>query len=97
MSTGPPLLVDLWNSLPPEAQALIMALRADVAELQTRVRALQQQVNELQNQPNQNSTNSSRPPSTDPRAGPVDVRAHRGHRADQQHGGASIAARGDVA
>jgi transposase len=66
MSAGPPLPADVWIRLPPEARALVEALRADVGELQGQVRALRQQVEELQARLNQNSTNSSRPPSTDP-------------------------------
>ena len=66
MSAGLPLPADLWDSLPPEARALILALRAEAAELRAKVQALQQQVDELQDRLNQNSTNSSRPPSTDP-------------------------------
>jgi transposase len=66
MSAEPPLPVDLWDSLPPEARALILALRVEVAELQAKVQALQQQVHEWQDRLNQNSTNSSRPPSTAP-------------------------------
>src|SRR5262245_61473055 len=68
MSTGPPLPTSLWGRLPPEARAIITALRAEVAELRTRVRSLQQQLQVLQNRLDQNSTNSSRPPSTDPPA-----------------------------
>jgi transposase len=45
---------------------LVLALRAEADELRVKVCALQQQVQELQQQLNQNSTNSSRPPSTDP-------------------------------
>jgi hypothetical protein len=33
MSTRPLLPADLWDSLPPEARALILALRAEAAEL----------------------------------------------------------------
>jgi transposase len=65
MSIGPLLPADLWDSLPPEARALILALRAEAAELRAQVQTLQQQVQELQERLNQNSTNSSRPPSTD--------------------------------
>ena len=65
MSAGPPLPVDLWDSLSPEARALILRLQAEAAELRAKVRALQQQVHDLQERLNQNSTNSSRPPSTD--------------------------------
>src|SRR4051794_38903032 len=66
MSARPPLPADLWDSLPSEVRALILAQRAEVAELQARVQALQRQVQELHERLNQNSTNSSRPPSTDP-------------------------------
>jgi transposase len=66
MSASPPLLAELWESLPPEARALILALRAEVAELWARVRAQQEQIQELQERLNQNSINSSRPPSSDP-------------------------------
>jgi transposase len=66
MSARPPLPADLWDSLPSEVRALILAQRAEVAELQAKVRALQQQIHELYDRLNQNSTNSSRPPSTDP-------------------------------
>jgi transposase len=65
MSTGPPLPADLWDSLPPQARALILGLQAEAAELRARMRALQQQVHDLQERLNQNSTNSSRPPSSD--------------------------------
>ncbi len=68
MSAGPLLPADLWDSLPPEASALILALRAEVAELRTKVREQQEQLRELQERLGQNSTNSSRPPSADPPA-----------------------------
>ena len=63
MSAGPPLPVDLWDSLSREARALIRTRQAEAAELRAKVRALQEQVHELQERLNQ--TNSSRPPSTD--------------------------------
>src|SRR5438874_938282 len=50
---------DMWEQLPPEAQAYIQALEARVATLEARVRTLQEQVN-------QGSRNSSRPPASDP-------------------------------
>src|SRR5262249_2271803 len=56
MSGGPLLPADVWDRLPPEARALIQALRAEV-------QALQQQVRDLRERLNENSTNSSRPPS----------------------------------
>jgi transposase len=65
MTDGPPLPADLWGSLPPEAQALILALRAEVAELRAEVRDQQRHIAELQERLNVNSANSSRPPSTD--------------------------------
>src|SRR5438874_182292 len=68
MSAGPPLPTDLWDSLPPEARALILALRAELAELRAKVREQQAQLHELRERLNQNSTNSSRPPSSDPPA-----------------------------
>jgi transposase len=68
MSAGQLLPADIWDSLPTEARALILALQAEAAELRTKVRALQQLVHELQDRLNQNSTNSSRPSSTDPPA-----------------------------
>ena len=66
MSARPPLPAHLWDRLPPEARALILALRAEVAELRARVREQQGQIQELQERLNQNASNSSRPPSTDP-------------------------------
>ena len=68
MSTGPPLPADLWDRLPPEARALILALRAEVADLRAQVHEQQELIQGLQERLNQNSTNSSRPPSTDPPA-----------------------------
>ena len=50
---------DMWEQLPPEAQAYIQALEARVATLEARVRTLQEQLN-------QSSRHSSRPPSSDP-------------------------------
>ena len=41
MSAGPPLSVDLWDSLSPEARAQILTLQAEAAELRAKVRALQ--------------------------------------------------------
>jgi hypothetical protein len=39
MSAGPPLPVDLWDTLSPEARALILTLQAEEAELRAKVRA----------------------------------------------------------
>ena len=68
MNAGPTLPTELWNRLPPEARALILALRAEVAGLRDTVREQKHQIQALQEQLNQNSTNSSRPPSSDPPA-----------------------------
>jgi len=58
--SGPfPLPPEVWDRLPPEAQALIRALQAQV-------QALQQRVADLEARLGQNSTNSSRPPASDP-------------------------------
>jgi transposase len=66
MSARLPLPTDLWDSLPPEVRTLVLALRAEVAELRAKVREQQLQIEALHERLNQNSTNSSRPPSTDP-------------------------------
>src|SRR5579871_3691499 len=63
MPSVPPIPVELWNQIPPAAQAAILAL---VQRYERRVQALQQQVAQLTERLNQNSTNSSRPPSSDP-------------------------------
>src|SRR3954453_15653361 len=63
MSSVPPIPVELWNQIPPAAQAAILAL---VQQYKQRLQALQQQVDQLTERLNQNSTNSSRPPSSDP-------------------------------
>ena len=64
--TAPPLPSEVWDRVPREAQALILGLQAEVERLQAAVKILQGQVQDLRAQLNQNSTNSSRPPSTDP-------------------------------
>jgi transposase len=48
----------LWNTVPPEAQAAILAV---IASLEKRIADLEARLN-------QNSTNSSKPPSSDPPA-----------------------------
>src|SRR5215218_4622222 len=63
MQSVPPIPVELWNRIPPAAQAAILAL---VQQYEQRLQALQQQVDELRQRLNQNSPNSSRPPSSDP-------------------------------
>lgn len=57
---GQPLVPqELWATFPPAAQAVIVALAQRVAALEGQVRALQARLG-------QDSTNSSRPPSSDP-------------------------------
>jgi transposase len=63
MQSVPPIPVELWDQIPAAAQAAILAL---VQQYEQRLQALQQQVAQLTGRLNQNSTNSSRPPSTDP-------------------------------
>jgi transposase len=56
MSPEPPIPESLWNTVPPEAQAAILAV----------LDALENRIAELEAKLNQNSTNSSKPPSSDP-------------------------------
>lgn len=63
MPSVPPIPVQLWDQIPPAAQAAVLAL---VQQHEQRLQALQQQVAQLTERLNQNSTNSSRPPSSDP-------------------------------
>jgi len=58
MSPHPPIPDSLWSTVPPEAQAAIVAV---IASLETRIAELEQKLN-------LNSTNSSKPPSSDPPA-----------------------------
>src|SRR3954449_3788133 len=58
MSPHPSIPESLWNTVPPEAQAAILAV---IASLEKRIADLEARLN-------QNSTNSSKPPSTDPPA-----------------------------
>ena len=59
MTPTPPLPPDLWNALPIEARALIEALLSQVQTLQAEVATLKARLD-------LNSSNSSRPPSSDP-------------------------------
>jgi transposase len=62
MTAEPPIPAELWDQIPPAAQAALLAL---LQQYEQSLQALQQQVDSLQQQLNQNSTNSSRPPSSD--------------------------------
>src|SRR2546421_12883001 len=63
MTAAPPLPDQLWNSASPELQAAILAL---VQVHQQRVTQLESRVNDLEARLKLNSTNSSKPPSSDP-------------------------------
>jgi transposase len=65
MSQEPPIPAELWAQVPPAAQAALLTL---LASYEQRLSQLQEQVNHLQHQLGLNSTNSSRPPSSDPPA-----------------------------
>src|SRR5215218_6014614 len=58
MSPHPSIPESLWSTVPPEAQAAILAV---IASLEKRLADLEARLN-------QNSTNSSKPPSADPPA-----------------------------
>ena len=63
MTPRPPIPAVLWDQVPPAAQAALGAL---IQHYEQRLQDLQQQIDELRQRLDQNSTNSSRPPSTDP-------------------------------
>ena len=63
MIAPPPLPPQVWETLTPEAQAAVLAL---VCRLEQQVTELKQQVRDLKARLDQNSTNSSKPPSSDP-------------------------------
>jgi transposase len=62
MSQEPPIPKELWDLIPPAAQAALLAL---LGNLQSELAALRQQVADLNARLGQNSQNSSRPPSSD--------------------------------
>ena len=63
MIPQPPIPAALWNTVPPEAQAAILAL---VDSLKGRIVELERRVGDLEARLKLNSTNSSKPPSSDP-------------------------------
>jgi transposase len=63
MIAQPPIPEPIWNTVPPEAQAAILAL---VDSLKARITQLEQRVGDLEARLKLNSTNSSKPPSSDP-------------------------------
>ena len=56
MTDRPPISQYLWDTIPPAAQAAVLAL----------VGVLEQRIATLEEKANKNSTNSSKPPSSDP-------------------------------
>jgi len=56
MKDQPPLPQPIWDQLPPEAQAAVSVL----------VQSFERRIADLEERLNKNSTNSSKPPSTDP-------------------------------
>jgi len=74
---------DMWEQLPPEAQAYMRSLEVRVEALEAMVQALQEHNRALQEQLHQTSRNSSRPPSSDP---PQSERPHR-PRSKRRRGG----------
>lgn len=59
---GPPLISEeLWDSIPPAAQAALLGV---FAALQAQITTLEARVAELETPPRKDSTNSSKPPST---------------------------------
>src|SRR5277367_2149972 len=63
MAWTPPIPEPVWNTASPEVQAAILAL---VAFYEERLAKLEARVNDLENRLRLNSTNSSKPPSSDP-------------------------------
>src|SRR4051794_38725376 len=63
MRPQPPIPESLWNTVPPEAQAAILAV---VESLRGRIAELEQRIADLEARLQLNSTNSSKPPSSDP-------------------------------
>jgi transposase len=61
-----PLPLDTWEALPAEVQTLLLALQAQVVAVQAENVALQARVHDLESRLGQDSSNSSRPPSSDP-------------------------------
>lgn len=61
-----PVSKDSWDRTPPEVQVLVLALLAKIDALMAANEALSKRVTELEEREKTNSTNSSKPPSSDP-------------------------------
>jgi transposase len=83
MSFQPPIPQALWDQVPPAAQA---ALATVLQHYQQRLAALEGRLRELQERLGQNSTNSSKPPSSD---GPAVKRSPPRPRGERPKGGQS--------
>lgn len=92
-ATTAPLAPNLWEGLPAEAQRLILDLQAQVVAFRTENAALQERIRELEARLGQDSSDSSRPPSSDPPQAtkPRQARLHCAaclhHRCFQHHRG----------
>jgi transposase len=62
MGKEPPIPKELWDQIPPAAQAALLLV---FQEYEQRIAQLEQRVRELEQRLAQNSSNSSRPPSSD--------------------------------
>src|SRR5437764_4706739 len=63
MSIHPPITESLWNTVPNAAQAALLAVFASDRE---RIAELERRIKDLEARLKLNSTNSSKPPSSDP-------------------------------
>jgi len=63
MTPQPPIPEPVWNTVPPDAQAAILAVWNSA---QQRIADLERRVRDLEARLQLNSTNSSKPPSSDP-------------------------------
>jgi transposase len=63
MALEPPIPKDLWDTIPAAAQAALLAV---CTQLHHQIATLHNRVGELEARLQQNSTNSSKPPSSDP-------------------------------
>jgi hypothetical protein len=63
MMPVPPIPAELWDPIPTAAQAAVLAL---VQSYEQQLAVLRQRLEDLEQRLGQNSTNSSRPPSSDP-------------------------------
>src|SRR5262249_36719113 len=81
MTSVPPVPLELWEQVPPAAQQAILVV---FAQYELRVQQLEQRIAELEERLGSNSTNSSKPPSSD---GPEVKRAPPKERGKRRSGG----------